>query len=186
MITTIQHIDTFILNFIQNNLHSTLMDKIMPVITFLGNNGVVWIVIAVLLVISKKYRTTGLMLVGALVICLIIGNLTLKPVIARARPCWVNTSVHLLVSSPKDYSFPSGHTMSSFAAAVVLFLRNKKFGIWALLLAAMISFSRLYLYVHYPSDVAAGLVLGIAAAYLSVKAFPIVRNMLNKIVRTRP
>ncbi|WP_242855732.1 phosphatase PAP2 family protein [Ruminiclostridium josui] len=155
MISAIQYIDTNILNFIQNNLHSVFMDKFMPVITFLGNNGMVWIVIAILLVISKKYRTTGLMLIGALVICLIIGNLTLKPIIARSRPCWVNTSVHLLVSSPQDYSFPSGHTMSSFAAAVVLFLRSKKLGVWALLVAAMISVSRLYLYVHYPSDVAA-------------------------------
>ncbi len=186
MISAIQHLDTFILNFIQNNMHSTFMDKFMPVITFLGNNALFWIVIAVLLLISKKYRTTGLMLIGALAICLIIGNLTLKPVIARARPCWVNTDIHLLVSSPKDYSFPSGHTMSSFAAAVVLFLRNKKVGIWALLLAAMIAFSRLYLYVHYPSDVAVGLVLGIAAAYLSVKGLPIMENIFNKIVRTRP
>ncbi len=185
MLTTIQNIDTFILKFIQNNLHSPVMDKIMPAFTFLGNNGVVWIILTILLVMSKKYRTTGFMVMGALVICLIIGNLTLKPVIARARPCWVDTSVHLLVSSPKDYSFPSGHTMSSFAAAVVLFLRNKRWGLWALLMAAIISFSRLYLYVHYPSDVTVGLILGIAAAFVSVKTFPVFRNLFNRI-RTRP
>ncbi len=105
MLSAIQNIDTFILDFIQNNLRSPIMDKIMQVFTFMGNSGAVWLIIGILLIISKKHRTTGIMVMGALVICLIIGNLTLKPVIARARPCWVNTSVHLLVSSPQDYSF---------------------------------------------------------------------------------
>ncbi len=182
MLSAIQNIDTFILDFIQNNLRSPIMDKIMQVFTFMGNSGAVWLIIGILLIISKKHRTTGIMVMGALVICLIIGNLTLKPVIARARPCWVNTSVHLLVSSPQDYSFPSGHTMSSFAAAVVLFLRNRRWGLWALFTAAMIAFSRLYLYVHYPSDVVSGLILGIAVAFVSVKTFPVVRNLFNRII----
>lgn len=185
MLSAIQNIDIFILNLIQNNLHSPFMDKLMPAVTFLGNGGAIWVIIALLLVVSKKHRVTGIMVIGALIICLIIGNFTLKPIIARARPCWVNTNIQLLVSSPRDYSFPSGHTMSSFAVATVLFLRNRRYGLWALLLAALISFSRLYLYVHYPSDVAAGLVLGVAASCLSLKALPAIINSSVKIQKTR-
>jgi undecaprenyl-diphosphatase len=90
-------------------------------------------------------------------------------VFARIRPCDINTAISLLISRPLDYSFPSGHTMSSFAAAMVLFLTNKKIGIPALILAAFISLSRLYLYVHFPTDVLAGAVLGILFAHLSIK-----------------
>jgi Membrane-associated phospholipid phosphatase len=163
-------------------MHSPVLDRIMPMLTFLGSGGAVWIFIALLLVMSKKHRGTGIMMMGALVLCLIVGNLTLKPFIARARPCWVNTNIHLLVPSPKDYSFPSGHTMSSFAAAGVLILRNRRWGLWAMLLAVLIAFSRLYLYVHYPSDVAAGLVLGIATAILTIKASPFIKNAFGKLM----
>ena len=94
-------------------------------------------------------------------------NLILKPLVARIRPYDVNTAVQLLVSKPVDYSFPSGHTAASFASVVALFMAGER-KLWkpALVLAVLIAFSRLYLYVHYPTDVLGGLILGLIAGYL--------------------
>jgi undecaprenyl-diphosphatase len=182
MFSAIQQLDFTILNFIHSNMHSALLDKIMPVITFLGNGGAIWIIIALGLTITRKYRVTGIMMICALVLCLLVGNLAIKPLVARSRPCWVNTSVQILIPNPQDFSFPSGHTLSSFAAATVLFLRNRRWGLWSLLLAALIAFSRLYLYVHYPSDVITGLALGIVIAFMSVKAEPLIVKYFRKPV----
>lgn len=182
MFSTIQQLDFTILNFIHSNMHSVLLDKIMPVVTYLGNAGIVWIIIALALTLSRRHRVTGIMMICALVLCLIVGNLALKPLFARSRPCWINTGVRILIPNPRDFSFPSGHTLSSFAAATVLFLRNKRWGLWALTLAALIAFSRLYLYVHFPSDVITGLVLGIVIAIMSVKAEPLIVKYFRKPV----
>ena len=94
----------------------------------------------------------------------------MKPLIARTRPFDANNLKDiLLIKAPKDYSFPSGHTMASFAAATVLIYMNRKVGIVAMVLAVLIAFSRLYLYVHYPSDVFAGMIFGILSAIISIK-----------------
>ena len=90
----------------------------------------------------------------------IIGNGILKNLVRRSRPCWIDTTIPLLIANPTDFSFPSGHTLASFEAAVMIFLHNKKFGIPALLLAMLIGFSRLYLFVHFPTDVLGGAILG--------------------------
>lgn len=134
----------------------------MPKITFLGNAGWIWIAAAVIFLIYKKYKRTGIELVCGLLSCLIIGNIFLKNLVARERPCWIRELPDMLVSVPLDYSFPSGHTLSSFAAAVIIMRSNKKAGFAAMLLAVLIAFSRLYLYVHFPSDVLAGALLGTA------------------------
>ena len=105
----------------------------------------------------------------ALVFSLLIGNIILKPSIARVRPFNINTSIQLLITAPVDFSFPSGHAMSSFAAATVIFCYNKRYGIGALILAGLIAFSRLYLYVHFPSDVIIGTIIGILLALAAVK-----------------
>lgn len=105
------------------------------------------------------------MLLGGLVCCVVVGNLILKNLVARARPCSLNTTVNLLISAPTDYSFPSGHTTSSFAAAVIWYHADKRFGVPALILAFLIAFSRLYLYVHFPSDVIAGALIGAAIGH---------------------
>ncbi|WP_294342630.1 phosphatase PAP2 family protein [uncultured Clostridium sp.] len=166
----IHSIDNNVLSFIQEHLKNSVMDTIMPVITSLGNSGIVWIVIAAILSSMKKYRKYGVMLALALIITLVIGNITLKPLIARTRPFDANNLKDiLLIKAPKDYSFPSGHTMASFAAATVLIYMNRKVGIVAMVLAVLIAFSRLYLYVHYPSDVFAGMIFGILSAIISIK-----------------
>lgn len=158
-----------ILDFIRNNLTSTIMDKIMVFITTLGNGGGIWIIIALLMLLSKKYRKTGIMLATGLLVCLVAGNLILKPLIARPRPFLVKEGIRLIINAPKDFSFPSGHTLSSVICAVILFLRCRSIGVYALILAVLIGFSRLYLYVHFPSDVLFGALIGVIIAFACVK-----------------
>jgi undecaprenyl-diphosphatase len=149
-------------------MRSSFLDFIMPLITKLGNGGLVWIIVALAFLKSKQYRTDGFMLVGSLLICVLIGNIAIKPLVARLRPCDINTATSLLIAKPTDFSFPSGHTMSSFAAASVIFHANTSFGIAAFVLASLIAFSRLYLFVHYPSDIIVGIVLGLFISVLVI------------------
>lgn len=111
---------------------------------------------------TKKYRRQGVILLAGLGAGVLVGNVCLKNLIARPRPCWLDDSVKLLIPVPTDYSFPSGHTLSSVIGATVLTKTNRRFGWAAIPLAAIIAFSRLYLFVHYPSNILAGAVLGAA------------------------
>lgn len=151
------------LNTLQN-LHTPLLDQMMVFLTTLGNGGMVWIALSIGLLVIPKYRLCGLTMMAALLISVIFGNVILKNIVERPRPSWIDLSVALLIPNPTDYSFPSGHTFMSFAAAGSLFIYNKKSGTAAIVLASLIGFSRMYLYVHYPSDVLAGALFGLAAA----------------------
>ncbi len=160
--------DTNILWWINAHLTSPFMDKLMPAITHLGDVGAIWIAITVILLLRKSTRKWGVTMLFSLFLCVLVGNLLLKPLVARPRPCHIH-QLQLLIPMPTDLSFPSGHTMTSFASAAVLFHYHKTYGKAALILAALIAFSRLYLLVHYPTDVAAGLVLGLVAAIIACK-----------------
>lgn len=142
------------------------LDWLMPKITALGNTGIFWILLGIVLVCMVRTRRMGLSMLVSIVIGAVIGNLVLKNLIARERPCWIDSQVLLLIENPKDYSFPSGHTLVSFEGAVSILLKNKKRGIAALALAILIAFSRLYLFVHFPTDVLAGAALGTVIAVL--------------------
>lgn len=133
----------------------------MPKITLLGDGDAVWLLAAAALLITKKYRRYGVLLLVALALGVLTGNLTLKPLIARPRPCWVDESVRLLIPNTTDYSFPSGHTLSSVIGATVLTKANAKFGLAAIPLAALIAFSRLYLYVHFLGAAVLGVAIGL-------------------------
>lgn len=154
------------LNALQN-FHTPLLDQVMVFLTTLGNGGMVWIGLAIVLLVIPKYRIYGLTMLAALLISVFLGNVILKNIVARPRPSWVDPSVKLLIPNPTDYSFPSGHTFMSFAAAGSLFLYNKKSGAAAIVLASLIGFSRMYLYVHYPSDVLAGAFFGLVTAAIA-------------------
>ena len=160
-------IEFAILDAIQS-IRFELLDRLMVAITTLGNKGIVWIVIGVVMLFFKKYRRAGVAVLLGLVFGLVCGNWVIKNLVARARPCAINTAIRLIIPYPSEYSFPSGHTLSSFIAATCVFLRNKKFGIAAYVLASLIAFSRLYLYVHFPTDIIGGILLGIALAHLAV------------------
>ena len=157
--------DLPILDWIAANLWCPVLDAVMPVITLLGDAGIFWIAVAVLFIFTKKYRKIGIGMMIALMMGLVICNICLKPMIARIRPYdfkeeHLHVIVNLLIEKQHDFAFPSGHTIASFEAAVVILLGDKKLGIPAMILACLIAFSRLYLYVHYPTDVIVSIVLG--------------------------
>lgn len=168
MFDFIQRADWAILHGIQDIFRCDFLDFIMPFITVLGNKGAIWILSAIFLIISPKYRKYGFVMLGALTACIIVCNISLKDIVARPRPCWLE-SVSLLINNPKDYSFPSGHTMSSVTGAAVLTSANHKFGYFAIPLALLIAFSRLYLYVHFPSDVITSVIIGVFIAFTAVR-----------------
>ena len=154
------------LDFLQT-IHTPLLDKILAFITSLGNAGIIWIVLAVVLLTLPKTRKTGIIVAAALLMDLILCNLILKNLVARVRPYDVNTAIAILIKKPLDFSFPSGHTAASFAAMTALFLaKMKKAWIASLVLAVLIAFSRLYFYVHYPTDVLGGAVVGILSGII--------------------
>lgn len=167
-----------ILLWIQENLRGVL-DGFWVFITHLGDGGYLWIAIGVALLLFKKTRAVGISVLLALLINLFITNISLKNIIARPRPFHVNPELMTLIKHPSSFSFPSGHTSGSFTAALVLFhLMPKKIGVPAVVLATMIGFSRMYVGVHYPTDVLGGIVVGIIA---STVAILVVRFVKEKV-----
>lgn len=168
-----QEFDFSILYALQN-LHMPVLNEFMIVFTFLGNAGLIWLFFALAALISKKHRKLGIRMLVSLLFTVVISCLIVKNLVQRDRPCWIDPSVAMLIKVPEDFSFPSGHTTSSFACAIVLFRYKKLWGIPALLVASIIAFSRMYLFVHFPTDVAVGLLIGVTgsliADYLMVKA----------------
>ena len=160
------NLDWIILHGLRVLTTCPLLDFWMPRITALGNSGIVWVVAAIVLLCTKKYRRYGVMLLVGLAAALLLGNLALKNLFARPRPCWLDESVPLLIARPSDYSFPSGHTMAGAIGATILTAADRRFGWAAIPLAVLIAFSRLYLYVHFPSDVLGGAVLGVGIGLL--------------------
>lgn len=162
--------DLPLLNWIQANIQCTFLDTTMPVITHMGSAGFL-IVFAVFMMLLKKYRRTGFSVALSMVFGLVICNIILKPGIARIRPYdyqeQMGLMINLLIEKQHDFSFPSGHTIATFEAATAIFLNHKKLGTVCLVLASIIAFSRLYLYIHYPTDVFTSIILGVALAVLA-------------------
>jgi undecaprenyl-diphosphatase len=161
--------DLPVLDWIAANLWCPALDAIMPVITALGDAGIFWMLVAAALLLNKKTRRVGVGMGIAMLTGLLLCNATLKPLCQRPRPYDYQYDVFgklipLIIERQHDFSFPSGHTIASFEAAGVIALNNKKWGIGALVLACLIAFSRLYLYVHYPTDVLVSIVLGLTLA----------------------
>ena len=181
MIAALSSLDGNILFWIQQNTRQEFLTPIFKAISLLGNSGAIWLIISLVLLLFKKTRVIGIMCIVALVLSILIDNILLKHLVERARPFDDLTNITSLIQKPTDYSFPSGHTGSSFACAGVLYKKlPKKFGIPAIVLALLIGFSRLYLGVHYPSDVLAGMAIGIIISYFSVV---LVGRMMNKNVQ---
>ena len=154
-------IDWTILEWIQS-WHMSASDVVMTTVSRIGNGGLVWILLAAGLLTYPKTRKVGLAVAIALVLDLLICNGIIKPLVGRLRPFEINTGVALLIPEPSGFSFPSGHTTAAFSAAVALWFQKSRWFVPALLLACLMGFSRLYLYVHFPSDVLGGILLGIA------------------------
>ena len=183
----IQNWDVSVLNWIQENITNPFLDGFFSLITHLGDGGIFWIAVAVLLLFFKKTRKTGIMVGVSLVLGLIIGNGILKNVIGRVRPFdldgaygAIKSVEDLIVSKPGDKSFPSGHTLASFEAAFVLVYRDRRLGIPALVIASLVAFSRLYLYLHYPTDIFGGILVAALNAILAVITVNFAYGLINK------
>ncbi len=163
---TLFMVDGEVLLFLQEYIRNPVLDVIFKAITHLGDKGAIWIVLGVLLLFFEKSRRAGVLVLFSLFMSLLINNMVLKHVFSRTRPYEVVEGLIPLIPAPRDFSFPSGHTASSFAAAISIYRTMPKiFGVSALILAGLIALSRLYVGVHYPTDVIGGLLGGMAAAY---------------------
>lgn len=166
MLETLLNIDGGFLLFIQENVRNPVLDSIMIFITTLGDGGMIWIAATILLLIPRKTRKVGIMSAVALLGSLLINNNLIKNIVQRPRPYVTFNDIRILIPTPSEFSFPSGHTSSSFAAAGVFYSNlPKKFGIPAVILAGLIGLSRMYVGVHYPTDVIAGVIMGILLSY---------------------
>jgi len=167
MIDIIQQIDSHLLYFIHDILQFDILDKTMPMITSLGNGGTFWILVALILLLRRDTRKSGIAMALSMLLCYLFGNIWLKNFIARPRPYTVDPAITLLIPpSSEPFSFPSGHTMNAFSASFALMLREERFWRAAILIAELIAFSRIYLMMHYPLDIVGGIVVAYAAAYI--------------------
>ncbi len=155
---------------IQDSVRCSVLTPFFVFVTRLGDRGFIWIVLSLLLLLSPKTRKTGCMGLLALLFSLLVNNMFLKNLVERSRPFDAIQALTPLIPRPHDFSFPSGHTASSFAAAGVFFRRlPRRLGVPAIILAALIAFSRLYVGVHYPSDVLFGMLSGLALGFAAEK-----------------
>lgn len=173
IIQSIQKIDINILKIIHDYSQNKIFDTIMPFITALGNLGVVWIAISIILILNKRYRTIGLMCISAMILNAIVGEGILKHLIQRPRPFVTMPTIQLLIPEPRSFSFPSGHTSTSFVAVGIICSQLRRYKVQVIVLACLIAFSRLYLFVHYPSDVLAGIVQGLVCAKIVLSVYPL-------------
>lgn len=173
MISWITQIDLHILYYVQDNLRNEVLNGVVKAFTSLGNYGLIWILFTLALLIYSDTRKVGIMCAVALILDLIVCNGILKNVIARTRPYDAFENIRCIVPPQPDYSFPSGHTASSFAAVVpaIVNKNTRKIGIAALIVAILMAVSRIYVCVHYPSDVVGGLIVGLLCGIASCKIF---------------
>lgn len=163
MFESIKNIDEKILSCIAK-FRRPFLDKFMVCITRIGNTGAIWLLISLALLVSPSNRKSALKIISTLFLTSILGEIIIKSLVGRLRPSKATPQEQLLIKKPKTYSFPSGHTASSFAAASMIGFEYPVFVLPAFFLAISIAFSRLYLKVHYPSDVLAGAFLGVTCS----------------------
>lgn len=181
MFTLIQSLDESIQFFIQAHFHIPFLDTFFIFITKLGNSGLIWIALGLALLCFRKTRKCGIAVLLALLAELALCNGILKNLIARPRPYTLYPDITLYLPKLHSYSFPSGHAASSFAAAVTLFQFYKKPGIAVIILAALITFSRVYLFMHWTTDVLAGILFGTLIAIGIVKLLQLIeKRYLNE------
>ena len=185
-----------VLDFIRETLSCDVMDAIMKGITYIAEVGWFWILLGVVLIFFKKTRKYGVLVILGLGIASCINNLVLKQIFERPRPFnfdgWPADFVfpNPLIEKPHSFSFPSGHTSSSLGAATPLLIKaNKKLGIPMFILALLVGFSRVYIHVHYPTDVIVGTIVGIIGGILAVVAFkygmPLAKKILGEKIITK-
>lgn len=158
-----------------SKIHNPILDKIMTLMSYLGSGGIIFIIIGIFFILREKDRKLGFTIALSLLLCGALGNGVLKPLVGRVRP-FIALDIPIIINPPSGASFPSGHTYSAFATAMSVYLYKKDLGKFLFLFAILMGFSRMYLYVHYPTDVLAGAVLGIIIGIISKK-------LIDKTVR---
>lgn len=182
MLEFIQEFDFRVLECIQQNMRCGFLDSVFPVISNTLFVGLFWGMAAICMLFTKKYRRCGIAAIVCILLGLLCGNLFLKHLFARARPCWIKPIAGMIVAVPKDFSFPSAHTAISFIAAIVFLRHSRAFGIPALVFAAILAFTRLYLYVHFPTDILGGLIL---AAALAIFGDLLTQKVIDRVVERK-
>lgn len=167
MLDLFKKMDLKVINFV-NNHRNVFLDHFMLYITRLGNMGSIWLLISIILLSNKTYHYYGIELLESIVIGSIICNLILKPIFERIRPYDRYPELIRIVPKLNDFSFPSGHTLASFSSATILFQVNLLLGILSLIIANLIAYSRLYLNVHYFTDVLFGIIIGVIISMLII------------------
>lgn len=162
-------IDESIILWVSSHLTNEFFNFFMPIVSVLGNVGILWIIMGIgMILFGKEQKKWGFLLLVCLATTALISNFFIKPIIQRTRP-FDMLFLEILIQRPHDFSFPSGHTAAAFAAATVFYMKNKKMGIFMYLFAFLMGFSRLYLLVHYPSDILAGALIGTVVSWVIVK-----------------
>ena len=177
----LSELDGDILIYIQEHIRNSAFNMFFPKITLLGNAGIFWILLTLVLLAVPKTRKAGICSAIALIFSGILNNLLLKPIVNRTRPYEIVEGLRLIGKKPIDASFPSGHTAASFASATALSRYiPKKYSVALFVLALFIAFSRLYIGVHYPTDVLFGLADGIVLGLLAIKCMPLLEKYREK------
>ncbi len=159
------------------------LNRLMIFVTTIGNHGIVWFMLAIPMLFFYELRRTGMSIIMAMAVAFLSGEMIIKHLVKRNRPCKSVEKEKMLIRIPIDYSFPSGHSTSSFAVFTVILLTMPQICIPVFILASMIAFSRMYLQVHYPSDVACGIIIGMICGYVSVKYLNYALPLLNELVQ---
>ena len=184
MLESLINFEGSILLFLQNYVRNSVLNALLIPFTLSNNAGISCILIVAVFIYFKSLRKAGILMGISLLLEFLLNNLIIKNLFARIRPYEVIDGLILLVGKAPDYSFPSGHTGSAFALAVVIFMvMDRKYGIIALILASLMGFSRLYVGIHYPSDVLGGVILGVVTSVIAVKCFPDSSRLMKKFIQ---
>lgn len=197
VLESIYHFDWNVFQFVEQHLWNPVFDVISKIITLSGESGIIWILFALAFLIAglvkknETYKKVAVAVVVSLLFMEVANNLIIKELIARVRPFnfdWTQYSwggqfnYPEIVSRPSSWSFPSGHSSSSFAAAFAIFWYDKKKGIPSLIYAALLAFSRVYVHVHYCTDILAGAVVGILYALAGVLIAKLVYDLVERLI----
>ncbi len=186
MVESLINVDNNILIFLQEYVRNSILNALLIPFTLSNNAGIICILLVAIFIYFKNFRKVGILMGISLILEFVLTNLIIKNWVARIRPYEVIDGLTLLVGKAHDYSFPSGHTGSAFALAVVIFMvMERKYGIIALALASLMGFSRLYVGIHYPSDVLGGIVLGVITSIIAVKCFPDSSMLMQKFIKQK-